>query len=144
MTKENQLQFLLTKLVDLEIGKNDPNKFTNALIEIQIEQIKEEEKYKNKICPKCARLSLYHRGSFNTWRCAKCYSTFSFQMDFLGLEKPSERKIIKPVFSLNSTIPEISDQEIERCLEDMGNYAHRRDYFIKGAKWYREQLKQIQ
>lgn len=45
-------------------------------------------------------------------------------------------------------MPELSDEEIEtlrhQYFKENGIWSDKTDYFIKGAKWYREQLKKKQ
>jgi hypothetical protein len=77
-------EWLIQQIISGNINNND------AFFE-EVKKRAEQEKIqsdllKNKNCPNCNRLGLYYRRSSNNWRCQKCKSIFSMEMEHLGFE----------------------------------------------------------
>ena len=72
-------EWLLEQIKNGNIFDND--KFIENIKKRKIEEDSYKDSLKNKVCPNCNRLRLYHRSSTNDWRCSKCNSIFSIDMN---------------------------------------------------------------
>jgi len=75
--------WLIEQIINGNILKKS---FTEELVIREKENKEIELLHKNKLCPSCNRIRLFYRRTFNNWRCNKCKSLFSYEMNFLGTD----------------------------------------------------------